>query len=399
MTRVKGQLTGGHGKTYARLAGRMIECLESRAFLSAGSADPTFGPAHNGVALHEMLASTKDGVGAATLQRDGKLLISGTSRAVDGHAARAFVSRYLPDGTLDASFGTAHNGIAVLDLEQSFSETEPQGLRVQADGKIVVGLRIARDMVLFRFTSDGTLDKTFGPDKSGFVRATLDTGFATYLSDLILRPDGRILAGGYYYSNSARKDLVFMQFTADGVLDQTFGGGDGQATYRVTQYEDTIDAMTLLPSGMVLATGSCRGDFLAIRLFPDGGLDRTFGVMGVVKTDMGSGLDIANSVGLYRDGRFVLAGESGGDFAAARYTASGQLDTTFGAAKTGKARVDLGAVYDVAKDMAVQRDGKLVLVGQTQMPSATADDFRGAFAAVRIDVDGTLDSSFAVVLR
>src|SRR6185295_935158 len=92
---------------------------------------------------------------AITLQADGKLLSLGSR----------VLSRYNPDGSLDASFGSGGKVDIVL---QGGGVDAMTALAVQADGKIVVAgfsslpTEFNDDFALQRFNTDGTLDNTFG---------------------------------------------------------------------------------------------------------------------------------------------------------------------------------------------------------------------------------------------
>ena len=85
----------------------------------------------------------------------------------------------------------------------------------------------------------------------------------------------------------------------------------------------------------------------------DGDLDPTFGTGGQVTTDFNHSTDIANAVALQTDGKLVVVGQtytnndySGEDFAIARYNADGTLDTTFGV--NGKVTTDFPRLAAVA---------------------------------------------------
>src|SRR5205814_6591135 len=119
------------------------------------------------------------------------------------------------------------------------------------------------------------------------------------------------------------------------------------------------------PDGMILVAGkrgpyglSSKNDFLVARYQADGRPDASFGRGGVVVTDFDRSYDMALDIGLQPDGRIVVVGEADGGFAIARYTAEGNLDTTFGAG--GKVISRLGAS---ATAVAIQDDGKIVLGG------------------------------------
>src|SRR2546423_5332664 len=69
----------------------------------------------------------------------------------------------------------------------------------------------------------------------------------------------------------------------------------------------------------------------------DGDLDSTFGTAGQVMTDFNNSTDIAYAVAVQTDGKLVVVGTtytdndySNEDFAVARYNTNGTLDTSFG---------------------------------------------------------------------
>ncbi|MFI5381955.1 MAG: delta-60 repeat domain-containing protein, partial [Tepidisphaerales bacterium] len=116
----------------------------------------------------------------------------------------------------------------------------------------------------------------------------------------------------------------------------------------------------------------------------DGGLDSTFNGSGMVSTDINShSTDSGNAVVILPNGKTVAAGTSNSDFAIARYNVDGTLDTTFNS--TGKVTVDIGSyTADEAYAMAVQSDGKIVVAGTSN----------GDFAVIRLNTDGSLDTTF-----
>jgi uncharacterized delta-60 repeat protein len=91
------------------------------------------------------------------------------------------------------------------------------------------------------------------------------------------------------------------------------------------------------------------------------------------------------------DGKIVVAGycQEGTryDFCIARFTVGGRLDSSFGSG--GKVATDVTANNDFAYALALQPDGKIVVVGQCG--SSTF----GNFCVVRYHPHGSLDSSFS----
>jgi uncharacterized delta-60 repeat protein len=127
----------------------------------------------------------------------------------------------------------------------------------------------------------------------------------------------------------------------------------------------------------------------------DGDLDPTFGKDGKVLTDFDHSTDIANAVAVQADGKLVVVGTtyldndfSGEDFAVARYNPDGTLDKTFGAG--GKVQTDFPALAAVASSIVIQTDGKIVVAGGA-FPLFT---FLGDSKLVRYNSDGSLDTSF-----
>ncbi|HEX8521493.1 MAG TPA: fibronectin type III domain-containing protein, partial [Tepidisphaeraceae bacterium] len=89
------------------------------------------------------------------------------------------------------------------------------------------------------------------------------------------------------------------------------------------------------------------------------------------------------------DGKRLVAGYSSGNWAVARYNPDNSLDPTFGNGD-GKSVNDLGTASDRALNISLRPDGKIILLGVT---AGSGDNWQ--FAAIRLNPDGTLDSSFA----
>jgi uncharacterized delta-60 repeat protein len=110
-----------------------------------------------------------------------------------------------------------------------------------------------------------------------------------------------------------------------------------------------------------------------------GDLDPGFGTNGKVITDFNGANDIANNVFVQADKKIVVAGSSNGVFALAKYNSDGSLDTSFGT--NGKTTNDFGGTINSTIQ---QSDGKFVVAGATN----------GLFLVARYNLDGSIDSSF-----
>jgi uncharacterized delta-60 repeat protein len=139
-------------------------------------------------------------------------------------------------------------------------------------------------------------------------------------------------------------------------------------------------------------------DFGVVRYNVDGTLDASFGVGGVLTTDLAGHQDEASAVVVQADGRILVVG--GGvlpnpfghffDFAAVRYDTNGALDSSFGVG--GKVLTDFTSGSDFANDVVIQADGKIVLGGWIAHPANI--EVLIDFGAARYDANGALDSTF-----
>src|SRR5881394_4525290 len=165
--------------------------------------------------------------------------------------------------------------------------------------------------------------------------------------------------------------------------------------------EDDAFSLLIQPDGKIVAVGSANDpasfyDFAAVRYLSNGTIDTTFGVAGKVHTDFGDrNFDRARSSALQPDGRIVAAGfaisQNGGvqNFAVARYTSNGILDTTFSG--DGKTQIDFGNCCQSAYQVLLQSDGKIVTVGY-----ANTEDSDSDFLLARLSPRGSLDATFGV---
>ena len=104
-----------------------------------------------------------------------------------------------------------------------------------------------------------------------------------------------------------------------------------------------------------------------------GALDNTFGSLGKQTTSFSPHNDIAKDLALQSNGKLVLAGFANNtegndrDFALLRYNSDGNLDTTFGTG--GKVRTEFftepNKAWQVANAVAIQPDGKIIAAGWT----------------------------------
>ena len=120
-----------------------------------------------------------------------------------------------------------------------------------------------------------------------------------------------------------------------------------------------------------------------------GAFDTTFSGDGVATVDVVQGPDLAGDVAIQPDGKIVVAGEGGpnGDwgFLVTRLLPNGKLDTTFNG--TGKVLLQLSSSQEIVGGVAIGPSGKIVVAGTTR---STND-----FAFIRLMPTGKLDKTFS----
>jgi len=368
---------------------------------AAGDLDPTFGI--GGMVTTDINRST-DIANAVAVQADGKLVVVGQTYQNNDYTTEDFVvARYNTDGTLDNTFGsrgrvrTDFPGLAAV----------PSSVVIQPDGKILVAggafplFTFAGNFELVRYNPNGSLDTSFG--NNGIVTATFPEG--SYASALALQSDGKIVAAGTIFvdfipGEPSNTDFALARYNQDGAPDATFGNG-GQVTTDFVGMEDDAFSVLIQPDGKIVAVGSANDpatyyNFAAVRYLSNGTIDTTFGVGGKVSTDFGArGFDRAHSAALQADGSIVAAGfaiSANGisqNFAVARYTSSGVLDTTF--SRDGITQIDFGSCCQSAYKVLLQSDGKIITVGYANTESSDSD-----FLLARLSSRGSLDATFGV---
>ena len=182
----------------------------------------------------------------------------------------------------------------------------------------------------------------------------------------------------------------------DGDFDPTFGD-NGIALFGPSQSNHGLYSPLVQPDGKILACyaasyGSAQANFGVMRLQADGSLDASFGNNGRIAIDFGSS-EICYQLALQPDGRIVAAGATffgwkSSDYAIARIEADGSLDTSFGAG-TGRTIVAVGE-EDAIGGIAIQADGKIVIVGASGLGGGGNNDF----TVVRLRPDGSRDNAF-----
>ena len=171
---------------------------------------------------------------------------------------------------------------------------------------------------------------------------------------------------------------------AAGDLDGSFAGnGKKRISFGGV---DVAHAVLVQPNGRIVVAGlgTAARRFCVARLRSNGNLDTTFGTRGKRVIAFGGDEEGAFGAALQPDGKIVLVGDSDFRVAVARLNPNGSLDTTFSG--DGRVLFSWGAISR-ATAVLVQPSGKL-LVGGFSGPEG------GNVQVARLNPNGNLDGSF-----
>jgi uncharacterized delta-60 repeat protein/uncharacterized repeat protein (TIGR01451 family) len=307
-------------------------------------------------------------------------------------------------GTLDLAFG----GGGKLITDFSGNNDQANAVAVQPDGKLVVAgssfanNKVLIDFALARYNSNGTLDAKFG--KNGKLTTDFARG-SDSAATVAIQPDGRIVVAGSAEAAgvNAGRSFALARYNGDGSVDSSFGNR-GLLTTAFGGSIAGVTAMALQPDGKILVAGTADFnpsvpsgglDFALARYNSDGSLDTGFGNGGKLLTDFFGSNDQANDMALQPDGKIVVVGSAfnpgagSASFALARYNSDGSPDTKF--AGSGKLTTDFFGTGSEADGVALQPDGKIVIAGTVV---DNADPGLTDFALARYNEDATLDVNF-----
>jgi uncharacterized delta-60 repeat protein len=233
---------------------------------SDGTPDPTFGT--GGLVTTGIRTGLADV--SLALQPDGKIVVAG---ATFPGPVDFIVGRFNTDGTLDSGFGGG--GLAAADFQGL--DDEANALVIQSDGTIVLaGAAIVNNrthIALARFTTIGTLDPTFGTGgkvvTNGGPSDNQDEAYA-----IAQDAAGRLVVAGRF-SRSPAYDFALVRYYQDGNLDLTFGAGGRVRTAFGNLAANAVNLL-IQPDGKLLAggrvyDGNLNTSFMALARYEGGG--------------------------------------------------------------------------------------------------------------------------------
>lgn len=250
---------------------------------------------------------------------------------------------YVAVGALDTSFGT--NGAYVGDgLAGGTDDDVAYDIHVLSNDKMLVAGYSKNgsgdfDIFVLRLNKDGDIDTTFGTDGVySYDSGNDDRGYAVNVQS-----DGKIIVAGYV--NDGNRELAVIRLDEDGTIDTSFGGGDG--IYQTAGSVATVGYDIEINSDDTILIGGYQYNATT--------------------------LNNATVWKLEADGSALV----GGFATAGLYTGNDLADD------------QASNVNDKCTAIALQSDGKIIVSSQSN--NGSNDDL----AVVRLDTDGSVDTSFA----
>jgi uncharacterized delta-60 repeat protein len=352
-------------------------------YLSDGTLDPDFGT--SGVVVEGSDAGNDSGSDIA-LDSTGSIIVVGDS------FSDMAIWKYLSDGTPDTNFGT--NGVVIYDGgigAERFSALivdSSDNIFVTGYSRIQPApTTYVTNMKIMKYDSSGTLDPTFGD--GGIVSG--DITFSEYGTDIVLDSAGNIFITGFRELTTNNYDMIIWKYTSEGILDDTFGTNGivlhaGAATAGVFDEIDQGTSIALDQTGNIYVAGRSESssgitnfDMVAWKYTSQGVFEGNVVHDGAAG---GSSNDAAASVTLDPLGNIYIAGYSinaagNYDMIIWKYTSEANLDNTFGIngiVVHGEAAGGGGSFpHDSAADIELNDSGNIFITGRSYNAAGDPD--------------------------
>lgn len=235
---------------------------------TGGALDTGFGSGSSGIAFASSPGtSNDDGLRALTIDGSGNILGIGFTQYPDvGNSGprQAMIARWTSAGVLDTNFNSsgAVPGVKLLDMTGAGTDNFGIDIAVDGNGKIIAMGQGTDDPLLARLTSSGALDTTFSGD--GLVDQSF-VGGQDIAAHVLIQSDNKILLTGWPIIDSYDHFAV-MRFTTAGALDSTWGGSGVVTTKIIGPVGNESDRAAILQPDerLILAGGVDDGGNLEL---------------------------------------------------------------------------------------------------------------------------------------
>lgn len=256
--------------------------------------------------------------------------------------------------------------------------------------------------------ADGVLDPTFGND--GITMVAFDTAAANPIDialDAVVDSFGRTYLVGVVTTTDGQR-IGITRLDASGNVQTSYGPDDVGLVVAPEQLGFSLTGVSaaLDPDGHLLVAGTLNTggneDFALCRFDVDGSLAAFPNGLQCVKVAFdydgpgGDKADVLGDIAVQPDGKIVMVGSanyssSSTRIAVARLDTNGDLDADF---NSGMGKISYGVAVDASamlRSVAIARNGKIVAAGEVVLAGFADTDLLLA----RMDPDGTIDPTFS----
>jgi len=330
----------------------------------SGELDLFFG---DGEGYFEIAPDGDCAANAVAVQPDGRFVVAGSARS----AGALLVARFTPEGALDPSFGP--NGSGFVTLAQALGPR----IELMPDGAVAIAANAFNSVKLFRVDASGVPDPAWG----GANGIGTDLGSGNFQRGALGRLGADLYVGGSTSSSSA----AVKRYLPDGGLDTSLATG-GTATVSLPPQTGTsprIEGPAVEPSGTYWVAGQYSSpagppyERSFVRRFRSSGSDDGVDVSG---TYQGAATDLVVQGGKAVVGAFDYPG---GNYSMHAFRVTNDIDATFGT--SGKALV-AGPPGGFATSMAIDSSSRIYVVNGAYTVTT--------FEVFRLTPNGDRDTSF-----
>lgn len=374
--------------------------------------DPSFG---NSGAVKIAIGSRDSWATAGLTQTDGKIIIAGSIYYEnEGYANAIALTRILPDGVLDSEFG--NKGIVITKIGGNSRAT---AIGMMPDGRIIVaGWAFVETgklgITLVMYNIDGTLDTRFGDGGQLIFPMAYANG---YVHSLVVQSDGNILVGGRLTVQENKRNpllpqllpgkyILLARLNSNGTFDSTFGMKGVVLTNVGDETGDLeITSLTLQRNEKLMVLGrrqkSSSSTLILARYNLNGTLDKSFGVDGFSNRTIETGRYSQPSVTIASDGRIYLIGgyqlKDDNFLVLSKFDVNGSPDLNFGEAGTVTTKTAFWRYSNFVPTLLP--DGKILISGTSVRPPKPGQPqppFYYSTGIARFLPNGTTDNSFGI---
>ncbi len=309
---------------------------------------------------------------------DGKIIIANSGWGPGGSSLDIMVCRLDTNGYPDNSF----NGSGVLFIDMLGSNTQPDQANalvldpygnIYAAGVTRTGATpLDNDFAVVKINPNGQLDPSFDTDGKKLFNPTSSAEFGRSIK---IQPDGKILLGG-----NAGANMYLMRFDTTGTLDPSF---NSTGTINIVfQLGSDMGEMDIDGQGRIIVAGklnTSNSNVATARFLSTGAPDVTYGFNGKYTFSIGGTASTITSMHIQNDNKILLGGVNydstfANNFMITRIDTSGTIDLSFNSIGFVSQYVIAGSINEEGNGMAIMNDGRIMMTGTVVFSSAINED-------------------------